>query len=216
MQYSFFSAASNPKSSLFLHQKVVAHLNLGCLSRFRRKCKDTPYLSMALRITCLLATCLLTRLILPIIKTLLAAQCHLTDTQNLDSLTINFPRLKSGVRKNLAFGPKSYTTCNAVRAPLKESKQLLQRVSCVLLLQLLEKGVFLIRGLHNIMSGRACLQSPHLTQSGAARNQGVDRSRRGHIKGNLHVPMYQRPLKQQKFLHSKHPNRARQFPQFFW
>lgn len=89
MQYSFFSAASNPKSSLFLHQKVVFHLNLGCLSRFRRKCKDTPYLSMALRITCLLATCLLTRLILPIIKTLLAAQCHLTDTQNLDSLTIS-------------------------------------------------------------------------------------------------------------------------------
>ena len=49
---------------------------------------------MALRITCLLATCLLTRLILSIIRTLLAAQCHLTDTKfgQFD----NFPRLKSG------------------------------------------------------------------------------------------------------------------------
>ena len=115
MQHSFFSAASSLKPGV-LHLCVVFHLNESVPAKVQ------GYLSMALRIACLLATCLLTRLALPI-ATLLAAQFHFTDTQNLDSLTTsyNFPRLKSGVKKKrFAFGPKSYTTCNAVRPRLKE------------------------------------------------------------------------------------------------
>ena len=172
MQHSFFSAASSLKPGV-LHLCVVFHLNESVPAKVQ------GYLSMALRIACLLATCLLTRLALPI-ATLLAAQFHFTDTQNLDSLTTsyNFPRLKSGVKKkDLRLGRNHTQPVMQFDPVLRNSKKTTTASWLCFAHATGGEGFLPHQGAaQHHASGRACLQRPHLTQSGEARNKGVDRS----------------------------------------
>ena len=127
-----------------------------------------------------------------------AAQFRSTDKQTFVQFE-NFLPLKSGVRKIWRLGRRNEQPVTQSGPTIRQSKQLLQRSELPVagfVRATAEEGFLLHQGAaQHHASGRACLQSPHLTQSGEAQNKRVDRSPNAwpHERKPACIPMYQKP-----------------------